>query len=295
MLSKILYAFVWLYSWIPLSIQYIFSDLFYFLLYYVLRYRRQVVRENLSRAFPEKSQKELVEIEKKFYQHLCDFFVEMYRMWHMTEEEIRRRCVFTNPEVIRHYFDQGKSVIGVLGHYGNWEWMASFGLWMSKKIDFFTLYKPLHDPVADQVMQNIRSRFKAKPVPRQDILRRIVENKQSGRLFLGGFIGDQTPNRDNLNFWMEFLNQDTPVLLGTEKIARKFDLPVISLRMRKVRRGYYEVDFIDLCANPKQLEFGELTRMHTQMLEKFIRETPELWLWSHKRWKHTRKEIHQIK
>jgi KDO2-lipid IV(A) lauroyltransferase len=161
---------------------------------------------------------------------------------------------------------------------------------MSEEMDFFTLYKPLHDPVADQVMRKIRSRFKAKPVPRQDILRRIVENKRSGRLFLAGFIGDQTPNRDNLNFWMEFLNQDTPVLLGTEKIARKFDLPVISLRMRKVRRGYYEVDFVDVCENPQQLEPGELTQMHTRVLEQFIRETPELWLWSHKRWKHSRTE-----
>ncbi|MEI3155531.1 MAG: lysophospholipid acyltransferase family protein [Odoribacter sp.] len=286
MLSRILYRLLWLYSWLPLKVQYVFSDFYYILLYYVLRYRRKVVRMNLINSFPEKSLPEIISIEKKFYQHLCDFFVEMYRMWHMSAEEIRRRCVFTNPEVIQHYFDQGKSVIGVLGHYGNWEWMASFSLWMQEEIDFFTLYKPLHDPAADEVMIKIRSRFKAKPVPRRDILRRIVENKRAGRLFLAGFIGDQTPNDDNLNFWMEFLNQDTPILIGTEKIARKFNLPVISLHMRKVKRGYYEVDFIDLCAEPQKLEPGELTRLHTRTLEKFIRETPELWLWSHKRWKH---------
>ena len=288
MLSKILYGLLWLYSSLPLSVQYVFSDFYYLVLYYLLRYRRRVVRRNLTHAFPEKSLEELIRIEKKFYRHLCDVFVEMYRMWHMSEDEIRRRCVFTNPEVIERYFRQGKSVIGVLGHFGNWEWMASYGLWMSEKVDFFTLYKPLHDPEADCVMRKIRSRFKAKPVPRQDILRRIIANKKMGRLFLAGFIGDQTPNRDNLNFWMDFLNQDTPVLLGTEKIARKFDLPVISLRMRKVKRGYYEVDFVDICEEPNRLEEGELTRMHTRMLEKFIREEPELWLWSHKRWKHVR-------
>lgn len=290
MLTRILYGLLWFYSWLPLRIQYFFSDFYYLLLYYVVRYRRKVVRTNLVKSFSEKSETEIIRIEKKFYRHLCDFFVEMYRMWHMSEEEIRRRCVFTNPEVIQQYFAQGKSVIGVLGHYGNWEWMASFSLWMPSDIDFYTLYKPLHDPVADRVMLKIRSRFMAKPVPRQDILRKIVENKREGRLFLAGFIGDQTPNWANLNFWMEFLHQDTPVLVGTEKIARKFDLPVISLRMRKIRRGYYEVDFVDLCADPKKLEPGELTRMHTRMLEEFIRETPELWLWSHKRWKHKRSE-----
>lgn len=289
MLSRVLYGLLWGYSWLPLRVLYFFSDLYYLILYYLVKYRRKVVRTNLVHAFPEKSFPEIVEIEKKYYRHLCDLFVEMYRMWHMTEKDIRRRCVFTNPEVIQHYFDQGKSVIGVLGHYGNWEWMASYSLWMSSEVDFYTLYKPLHDPVADRMMRTIRSRFRAKPVPKNDILRKIVENRREGRLFLAAFIGDQTPNAGNLNFWMEFLHQDTPVLIGTEKIARKFDLPVISLRMRKVKRGYYEVEFVDLCAEPNKLEPGELTVMHTRMLEKYICEEPELWLWSHRRWKHVRK------
>lgn len=291
MLIRILYIFIWLYSWLPLWLLYFISDVYYYLVYYVIRYRRKVVRTNLQHAFPEKSLPEIVSVEKKFYRHLCDLFVEMYRMWHMSEKEIRRRCVFTNPEVIQHHFDQGKSVIGVLGHYGNWEWMASYSLWMPQDVDFFTLYKPLHDQVTDRMMIKIRSRFKAIPVPRRDILRKVVESKKQGRLFLAGFIGDQTPNPDNLNCWMEFLNQDTPVLIGTEKIARKYDLPVISLRMRKVKRGYYEVDFVDVCAEPKALEPGELTRIHTRMLEQYIKEVPELWLWSHKRWKYTRKSV----
>ena len=226
----ILYGFLWVGGLLPLRILYFFSDIYFYLIYYLLKYRRRVVRANLQHAFPEKDLSEIIKIEKRYYRHLCDFFVEMYKMWHMSDEQIRRRCKFTNPEVIRRYFDQGKS----------------------------------------------------------DILRRIVENKRNGRLFLAGFIGDQTPNRANLNFWMEFLNQDTPILVGTEKIARKFGLPVISLKMRKVRRGYYEVDFVDVCSDPGQLEPGELTRIHTRLLERYIREVPELWLWSHKRWKHTR-------
>lgn len=286
MLSYISYSILWVCSLLPLRVLYFFSDINYFLSYYVIRYRRRVVRTNLLNSFPEKSLSEIRKTEKRYYQHLCDMFVEMYRMWHMSDEDIRRHCVFTNPEVIQRYFEQGKSVIGVLGHYGNWEWMSSFALWMPSEVDFFVLYKPLHDRMADRVMHRIRSRFKAIPIPKNDILRRIVESKRTGRLFLAGFIGDQTPNRGNLNFWTNFLNQDTSILIGTEKIARKFDLPVISLRMRKVKRGYYEVDFVDICGNPRELEEGELTRMHTRLLEQYIREVPELWLWSHRRWKH---------
>ena len=290
MVSWLLYGLVWLLSLLPLGILYWLSDVLYVLLYYVAGYRRKVVRSNLEHAFPEKSPQEILRIEKRFYRHLCDIFVEMYRMWHMSAKEIRKRCVFLNNEVLRRYFDEGKSVIVVLGHYGNWEWMASYSLWMPAGIDFYTLYKPLHNPVFDRMMYKIRSRFGAEPVPKNDILRKIVEDRRAGRSFFAAFIGDQTPNKANLNFWMEFLNQDTPVLIGTEKIACKFDLPVISLRMRRVKRGYYEVDIKNLTDSPKQLEYGELTRMHTRMLEQYIREEPELWLWSHRRWKHKREE-----
>ena len=159
---------------------------------------------------------------------MCDLFVEMYRMWHMSEKEIKRRCVFKNLEVVQQYFDQNRSVIGVLGHYGNWEWMSSFSLWVKPGIAFYALYKPLHDKVSDRMLRKIRARFGAVVIPKDDILREIIKSKKEGRLFLAGFIGDQTPNVYNLNFWTNFLNQDTPVLIGTEKIARKFDLPVIS-------------------------------------------------------------------
>ena len=125
----ILYGFLWVGGLLPLRILYFFSDIYFYLIYYLLKYRRRVVRANLQHAFPEKDLSEIIKIEKRYYRHLCDFFVEMYKMWHMSDEQIRRRCKFTNPEVIRRYFDQGKSVIGVLGHYGNWEWMSSYSLW----------------------------------------------------------------------------------------------------------------------------------------------------------------------
>ncbi len=287
-MNYLLYAFLWILGLWPLWMLYVFSDICYYLIYYLLRYRRKVVRMNLRRAFPEKSIEEIVEIEKKYYRHLCDLFVEMYKMWHMSEKQIRKRCHFVNPEVIQDCLEQGKSVVVVLGHYGNWEWMSSYSLWMPRNIDFFTLYKPLHSRVIDKMMFHLRSRFGAKPIPKNDVLRWIVKDRREGRQFLAAFIGDQTPNKNNLNFWMEFLNQDTAVLVGTEKIARKYNLPVVSLKMVKVRRGYYEVRFVNVCSDPVSLEEGELTRRHTRLLEQYIREVPELWLWSHRRWKHTR-------
>lgn len=288
MLSYLVYAGVWLMSFLPFRVLYFFSDLLYYVLYDLVHYRREVVRENLKNSFPEKSEEERVLIEKKFYRNLCDFFVEAYKTWNMSEEEIKKRCVFKHTEILQNYYDEGRNVIGVMGHYGNWEWMASYSLWIKGNVNFYTLYKPIHNRLIDRMMIRIRSRFGAKPVPKNDILRVIMRDRREGQRFMAAFIGDQTPNKDNLHFWMEFLNQDTPVLIGTEKIATKFNFPVISLYMKKKKRGYYEVDFVNLCENPADLAPGELTVMHTRLLEQQIREAPEHWLWSHRRWKRKR-------
>ena len=284
MFSYILYGLVWLISFLPFRVLYIIADINYVLLYYVSRYRREVVRTNLCNSFPEKSLKEIVAIERKYYKHMADLSVELYKLWHMSEAAIRKRCVFRNTELPQKYFDEGRSVIGVLGHYGNWEWMSSYSLW-ENDADFLALYKPIRSKVTDRMMKAIRSKFGAVLVAKDDTLRVIARYRSEKKLFLAGFIGDQTPNVHNLNFWTRFLNQDTPVLLGTERIARKYNFPVVSVRMRKVKRGYYEVEFIDVCANPAGLEPGVLTEMHTRLLESFIREEPQYWRWSHNRWK----------
>lgn len=290
MFSYIIYVLLWLVSFLPFPLLYLVADGIYYVLYYAVGYRRKVVAENLRRSFPEKSEQERKEIERKFYRHLSDFFVEFFKPWHISRKQIQKRCVFRHAEVLQRYYDQGRPVIAVMGHYGNWEWMTSYALLLNPAVSFYTLYKPLHNRVLDKMMVRIRSRFGAQPVPRNDILRVMVRDLQEKRVFLAAFIGDQTPNVHNLNFWTTFLNQDTPVLLGTEKIATKFNIPVISLNTRKVRRGYYEVDFVSLCENPRELKPGELTELHTRHLEQQIRWQPEYWLWSHRRWKHRRKE-----
>ena len=207
MFSYILYGFIWFISFLPLRILYLVADLNYLLLYYVVHYRRGVVRTNLCNSFPEKSLREIKVIERKYYKHLADLSIELYKLWHMSEASIRKRCVFKNTELPQSYFNEGRSVIGVLGHYGNWEWMSSYGLWETGA-DFLALYKPIRDKVTDRMMKQIRSRFGAVLVAKDDTLRVIARYRSENRLFLAGFIGDQTPNGRNLNFWMRFLNQD---------------------------------------------------------------------------------------
>lgn len=295
MFSYILYGLVWLLSFLPFGLLYAFADLLYYLLYYVLRYRRRVVRENLLHSFPDKTLDEIEQIEREFYHNLGDLFVEMYKGWHMKEKEIRRRCVFINSELPESYYRQGKSVICVLGHYGNWEWMASYALWLKTNVRFYTLYKPIHNRVMDRMMFQIRSHFGAIPIPKNDVLRTLVKDYREGRIFMAGFIGDQTPSKSNSHFWTEFLNQETPVLLGTEKIATKFNIPVVTIFVRKPRRGYYEIEFRKVCEAPNELKPGELTLRHTRMLEEQIQAVPAYWLWSHKRWKHKRNVAKEIK
>ena len=281
------YALLWVASFLPLSMMYLITDVLFIILYYGIHYRRKVVDMNLKNAFPEKSEEERKRIARKYYRHLCDTFAEFYKLWHISEKEIKKRCVMVNMDVPHHYFEQGRSVIAFSGHYGIWEMMYSYKLW-EPGIELIPIYKPIHNKVFDRMTCRIRSRFGATPLAKADTLRVMIRNQQEGKIAMTGFIGDQTPNRHSLNFWTEFLNQDTPVMEGTEKIARKLNQAVVFVNLRKVKRGYYHAEFYDLSSNPRELEPGELTRMHTRMLEHFIRENPEYWLWSHRRWKHKR-------
>jgi KDO2-lipid IV(A) lauroyltransferase len=291
MISKIFsyinYGLIWFISILPLWFLYIISDFLFFVLYRVVGYRRKVVDTNLRNSFPEKSSEELRVIRKRFYHHLCDLFVETFKFWNMSEKSIKKRCRFNNPDVFDKYFDEGKSVMVVLGHYCNWEWLGSFSLWNDRPV-FLPIYKPLHNKVMDKMYYNIRSSFGALPLAKNDTLRTMLKYKREGKPTLTCFIADQTPNRHNLNYWTEFLNQDTPVLVGTGRIAKKLDQVVVYAHMKKIKRGYYEVDMFPICEDSRNTDEGEITERHTRALEKIIRETPEYWLWSHKRWKHKR-------
>lgn len=257
-----------------------------FIVYRVIRYRRDVVRENLRRSFPNKSADELLSIERKYYKHLCDMFVEVIHMLHVSAAKAQKMATFRNIDLINSYFDQGKSVVVAAGHYGNWEVLNTVSLLIKHKV--IAAYKPVSNKHFEQFLNMNRERFGCVPICMYDIGRTTIRMSNNNEPFFLALFADQTPAGGEIRYWTDFLNQDTPVFLGTEKIARKTNQPVLFCKVYKPRRGYYEVEFEVITDNPSQTSPYQITQMHTKALENLISETPELWLWSHRRWKRQR-------
>lgn len=283
-LFSLFYGFTWLIAQIPTKATFVLSDLIYLVIYHIAGYRRRVVRKNLTNSFPDKSQDDIIRIEKAYYHHLCDLFLENFFLLHASRQKASKHCKFNNLEIFDKLYAEGKSAILLSGHYGNWEFFALIGNQVQHAL--LGVYKPLSNKNFEVMMNRTRKRFGGILVPMKDTLRAIVDCNKKGQPFLLGLIGDQTPPAKHIQYWTKFLNQDTPVYLGIEKIAQKFDLPVYFSDMKKIRRGYYEVNFELITDKPKSLSEHELTEMHTHRLEKQIKENPEFWLWSHRRWKH---------
>ncbi|MBQ8156033.1 MAG: lysophospholipid acyltransferase family protein [Prevotella sp.] len=285
---------VWcMFSLLPLRIHYIISDFLFWLLYKVIGYRRRVVWKNLSASFPEKSQAELKDIECGFYHFLCDYFVETVKMMTISKKEIKKRMVFKGIEDLDEVIESGQSIALYLGHYCNWEWVTSMPLWVTPKVQCGQIYHPLENKYFDKLLLRSRQRLDALCISMQDTLREVVRYKREGQPIMIGYISDQAPNWVNIHHWVDFLNQDTPVFTGTERIVKKMNHAVFYVDMRRIKRGYYEAEFKLMTRDPKELEDFKLTDMYFDMLEKSIRRVPEFWLWSHNRWKRTRKEFNE--
>lgn len=265
---------------------YILSSFFHFILYHILGYRKSVVRENLQNAFPNKDKKELREIEKKFYLHLSDLFLETIKYRNISSKELSKRCTIKNLELIKSYEQQKKSFICLQAHYGNWEWTTYINQITKHRV--LSVYKPLHDSIMDKFMINTRKHFGAKPVSKNNILRVLARREKAGKLSAVGLVSDQVPDVNTQTYWRTFLNQDTPVFTGAEKLAKTFDMPVVFLYSRKVKRGYYEMEFVNITETPKQLPSFEITDRYIDIIENIIKKEPEYWIWSHKRWKRKR-------
>jgi KDO2-lipid IV(A) lauroyltransferase len=277
-------ATTWLFHIFPLSALYRFSDFIFFIIYHVIGYRRKVVETNLDNAFPDKSEIEKKEIEKGFYHHLCDIFIEILYYDRISEEEINKRVKYVNVDFSEKYFKEGRSVIVSMGHFNNWEWLGGWAL--HTNVNYYAVYKKLNDKSTEHFFRQMRARLGAIPLEKSDTYRRLITDSQNKIPFIAGFINDQTPVGNEIQYWTKFLNQDTPVLLGTEKLAKKTNSVVVAINMRKIKRGYYEVEPTLLTDTPKETEQYEITEAHTRFLEKIIMEKPEYWLWSHRRWKH---------
>ena len=279
---KIISVLLYLISLLPFWILYLFSDILYFLLFHVVKYRRKVVELNLKNSFPEKSVADRLDIEKRFYKHLSDLILESIKTLSISPKSMKKRFVFSNLNELTKYFEQGKSVIAVSGHYGNWEW-GPLATAYELKEKVLVVYKPLSNKRFDNLVNTMRSRFGAILVPMKHTLRKIIEyNTQPHVLVL---VGDQTPPREESQYFINFLNQPTAIFLGVEKIAVRTNKPVIYFSINKIKRGYYECLIKPLVEVPNQTKEFEITNIHTQVLEHIIQKNPEYWLWSHKRWK----------
>jgi KDO2-lipid IV(A) lauroyltransferase len=267
----------------PLRILYVLSDLIYPLVYYIVGYRREVVRKNLESSFPEKSEKEIREIEKRFYRHFCDYVLETVKLMHISDEEMRRRMRFTNPEYIEQLRSDGRPIFLYLGHQANWEYIISITMWTSPEFTAGQIYHPLSNKVMDKLIYRLRSRFNTVGIPQKQALRAIITMVRDGKHPLLGFIADQRPPRRPEPEWMTFLNQDTPIITGGEAMGRKLNAHFVYGSMKCVRRGYYELTFQPIV--PVEGEEYGYSKQYMRMLEQDIKEQPHLYLWTHKRWK----------
>ena len=244
---------------------------------------------NLRNSFPDMADKDLVIISKKFYHHLADLFIEVLKMAHMRGSEIQKRYKIVNPELLDELHESGRSTIAVFGHYGNWEWIVSIPLSINYKS--ITVYKPLKNKYFDRYFLKFRTQYGNELVPMARTGRVLYTYEKEGVNTLTGLVADQTPPKREIQYWTRFLNQDAPVYLGIEKISRKYDMAVVFFRVDKIKRGYYELRVEMISDKPGELEEYELTEKHVSILEEQIKQKPELWMWSHRRWKNKKPEI----
>ena len=258
----------------------------YLIIYYVVRYRVNIVRRNIYNSFPEKTEKEKREIEKKFYRHFSDLLIESLKMMSMSNEEMLKRMKYIDYEPLVEHYKEGRSVILYTSHFGNWEWLSSFSLHLPKDKPVYQVYKKLTSELSDKIAYKTRIRFGAVNVEMNDLLRKIVMLKKENKLGMFGMISDQSPRRTpNLHF-VDFLHQPTSVITGSEHIAKKFNFPVYFVAVQHVKRGHYICSFELITDKPQETAEFEITEKYMKLLEKEIQNQPEVWLWSHKRWKH---------
>ena len=295
MKSKLIYWLVyggmWLFSALPFRVLYVLSDFNYLLMYHVGRYRRKVVRENLEKSFPEKTEAERLQIERKFYRYLSDYMLEDLKLLHMSAEDLCQRMIYKNTEQYLELTEKYGGIIVMIPHYANYEWLMGMGSVMKPGDVPVQVYKPLKDKYLNELFKQIRSRFGGYNIPKHSTAREIIKLKREGKNMVVGLITDQWPSGDR--YWTTFLGQETAFLNGAERIAKMMNFPVFYCELTKTRRGYCEAEFKLMTEAPKETVEGEITDMFAYELEQTIRREPAYWLWSHKRWKFTKKECEQ--
>ncbi len=276
---------VFLLSLLPFPVFYFVCDIFYLITFYIIGYRKKVVYTNLNNAFPDKSTIEIDKIAKRYYHFMVDLFMETFKLLTMTEKQLKERVLFNDWSMINELKDRNQNFLFVMGHYGNWEWCGqSFQLQHIFQQD--VLYHPLSSNFFEWLMMKLRTRFGVGMLPMNSALKEMV--KRRNILSATAFLADQTPTNTRDAYWTNFLNQETAVYIGTEKIAKKFNYPVVFVSVYRIKRGFYKTYFHKISDDSSNTPDGFITETHTRLLEEDIKKQPELWLWSHRRWKHKR-------
>ena len=292
-MTKAIYCLFYAISLLPFRLLYVLADIECFMLYHVIRYRRGVVRRNLVTSFPDKSEQEIVQIEKRFYHWFCDYFFEAVKLLSISDAELCRRFTIINSEEVEQCFKEGQDVAAILGHYCNWEWLSCVGMNLPLERETGLIYHPLRNKAFDYLFRKLRSHEKhSRVIPKQDILRYVLSRKKEGIRNICGYISDQGPKWKNIHLWLPFLNHEhTPVFTGGERIMRKMNNAVFYVEMSCLKRGYYTATYKLITRTPNALEPDGITRRFFQMLEQTIRREPAYYLWSHNRWKRTKEEF----
>ncbi len=285
----LIYSLMYLVSLLPFFILFRLSDLFYILVYYIFRYRRHVVFQNLSNAFPHNSEQEIHQISRDYYKYFCDLLLEVVSLLSLSRKEIVKRCAVDSDSLylMQQLYQAKSNVILLTGHRGNWE-LNNHSFNAQFKNQLYPIYKPLFNKYFDKLILRLRSRWGSILVPIDEAYHQMSAYQKAGNVTV--FLADQSPDPKTAH-WTTFLNQDTPVFRGTEIIARRLDYPVVYLSTKRIKRGYYKFSIEMLCEHPRAAKKGEITEAYINRLECDIQTQPEIWLWSHRRWKHTKPRI----
>lgn len=286
----IFYAFAGTLACLPLTVLYLISDIAAFFVHRVVRYRLNIVRMNLRNSFPEKNDAELKAIENKFYRHLCDYGVELIKMTRISEKELDKRITIDNFDLFYEQLDKGKNIILLLGHYGNWDWLSTLERRFRPGVTLAAVYRPLKNPGIDELFIKARERFGTLNISKNSTLRAMIRIKQSKQPHVVAMVSDQTPSVNNLEYWTNFLHQDTPILTGMDKIARQLDFSVYYIDCQVVKRGHYKATLSVIESDPASLQPYEICERFIRKVEQTIQRDPAFYLWSHKRWKHKREK-----
>ena len=284
----LIYPILFLISILPFRLLYIFSDFVYVLIYYIIGYRKKVVRANIAMALPHLSEKERLIIEKKSYKHLCDMFLEMIKTMTISIKEIERRFVIKNLDEFLEIEKKNKSVALMCAHYASYEWVVS----MNGRVSFqgFAIYKKINNPYFDKLVKKIRSRFKAYLITTKETRGVIEQNESKGNHAIYGFASDQSPQVKPQTYWSKFMGIEVPVYVGAEVLSKKYNMNVVFLKVKKVKRGFYEADIELISDDVNTVPDYQITETFLRKVEKQIHEAPEFYLWTHKRWKHRMKK-----